>query len=157
MSWTSNKVRFAEDVSRTVLTGTRSYAFHHYQVYTGIRGGGDTDTGGGNTLTNREVLLNLDPRRNSLPYIYDTFAWEHCEADGYHFDDAWPAASSAGGNKSTQDIGDSVSNEEGLDLDRPNQSQSRTASGKNGARVVFRQGASRYPQFSAMKRAAGGD
>lgn len=38
-----------------------------------------------NTLTNREVLENLDPRNNRLSYIYDTFNWDHCVADGVDF------------------------------------------------------------------------
>lgn len=24
-----------------------------------------------------------------LTYVYDTFKWEHCKADGYDFEDAW--------------------------------------------------------------------
>lgn len=31
----------------------------------------------------------LDPRVNSLNYIYDTFEWTHCTADGYDMNDAW--------------------------------------------------------------------
>lgn len=50
---------------------------------TGIRG--DTY----NTRTNREILELLDPRINSMSYVYDTFKWDHCKADGYDFDDAW--------------------------------------------------------------------
>lgn len=40
-------------------------------------------------LTNREILAALDPRANSLSYVYDKFEWSHCEADGYDFNDAW--------------------------------------------------------------------
>ncbi|CAN0329747.1 unnamed protein product, partial [Hapterophycus canaliculatus] len=39
------------------------------------------------TLTNRELLAEFDPRVNSLPYVYDTFKWEHCSDDGFDFDD----------------------------------------------------------------------
>lgn len=63
-------------------------------VRSGIRStgveGGERDRGF--TLTNREVLQAFDPRINSLPYVYDTFRWEHCEAEGYNFEDAWHSA-----------------------------------------------------------------
>lgn len=48
----------------------------------------------GNILTNRELLQAFDARSNSLPYVYDTFKWTHCEADGFDFDDAWKTQAS---------------------------------------------------------------
>lgn len=49
--------------------------------------------GGGNNLSNREVLLALDPRVDSLPYVYDTFRWDHCAGEGFNFGDilTWSA------------------------------------------------------------------
>lgn len=47
----------------------------------------------GNNLTNREVLQALDPRFSSKNYIYDSFTWEHCAADGVLFKDIWENAS----------------------------------------------------------------
>ncbi|CAN0275670.1 unnamed protein product, partial [Hapterophycus canaliculatus] len=49
-----------------------------FTIKTGIRGNLDS----GNKLTNREALQAFDARSNSLPYVYDTFKWLHCEADG---------------------------------------------------------------------------
>lgn len=59
-----------------------------FEVQTGIR----SNNGAGNKLTNREAVQALDPRANTLSYIYDTFKWEHCAVDGYNFDDAWNIA-----------------------------------------------------------------
>lgn len=56
-----------------------------FTIKTGIRGNQEL----GNTLSNREALQAFDPRSNSLPYVYDTFKWTHCEADGVDFDAAW--------------------------------------------------------------------
>lgn len=41
----------------------------------------------GNTLTNRELLAALDPRQDSLTYIYDAFRWDHCMQKGFDFHD----------------------------------------------------------------------
>lgn len=60
-----------------------------FQVSTGIRHNDKM----GNKLTNREVLQAFDPRANEMSYVYDTFKWTHCEADGVDFDDAWKATS----------------------------------------------------------------
>lgn len=65
-----------------------------FQVRTQIRGHSD----GGNTLTNREAMAALDPRANSLTYIYDNFKWDHCMLDGIDFNDAWEDTSSAAAN-----------------------------------------------------------
>lgn len=59
-----------------------------FTIKTGIRGNLES----GNQLTNREALQAFDARSNSLPYVYDTFKWLHCEADGVNFDDAWETA-----------------------------------------------------------------
>ena len=56
-----------------------------FDIKTGIRGNPVL----GNDLTNREVLEALDPRFDSLPYVYDNFKWDHCLSEGYDFDDAW--------------------------------------------------------------------
>ncbi len=55
----------------------------------------------GNTLTNRELLQVLDPRSNSLSYVYDTFKWTHCESDGFDFDDAWTSKASTSEERRT--------------------------------------------------------
>lgn len=37
-------------------------------------------------LTNREILdLQLPHETKKLPYVYETFTWEHCESDGVTF------------------------------------------------------------------------
>ncbi|CAB1096465.1 TYR [Ectocarpus sp. CCAP 1310/34] len=59
-----------------------------FTVQTGIKG---SPLGGGNTMTNREVLAAFDPRINALPYVYDTFEWAHCAEDGFDLRDAWLA------------------------------------------------------------------
>lgn len=46
-------------------------------------------------LTNREVLAALDASVNMLPYVYDTFKWDHCLEAGVDFDDAWDTSSTA--------------------------------------------------------------
>uniref|UniRef100_UPI0039812771 hypothetical protein n=1 Tax=Salmonella sp. s58408 TaxID=3159701 RepID=UPI0039812771 len=40
-------------------------------------------------ITNREMLEVFDPRFDSMNYVYDTFKWDHCAAEGYDFNDAW--------------------------------------------------------------------
>eukprot|EP00752_Nemacystus_decipiens_P002258 g2139.t1 len=60
-----------------------------FEVKTGIKGNPRT----GNILTNRDVLAALDASVNMLPYIYDTFKWDHCLEDGVNFDDAWSMGS----------------------------------------------------------------
>ncbi|CBN79226.1 ortho-aminophenol oxidase [Ectocarpus siliculosus] len=61
-----------------------------FEVKTGVKG-----MENGNTLTNRELLQAFDARSNSVSYVYDTFKWTHCEADGFDFDDAWNGAAQA--------------------------------------------------------------
>lgn len=60
-----------------------------FQIKTGIKGNPVT----GNVLTNREVLAALDANVNMLPYVYDTFKWDHCLEAGVNFDDAWGTGS----------------------------------------------------------------
>ena len=38
-------------------------------------------------LSNAELMRAIDPRGSTLPYVYDTFKWEHCLGEGYDFDD----------------------------------------------------------------------
>lgn len=66
--------------------GLLEYDTDSFQIRSGIR---KDAAAGGNTLTNREVLAAIDPRLNSLSYVYDTFKWKHCEMDGYDFDALW--------------------------------------------------------------------
>lgn len=61
-----------------------------FTIKTGIRGSPEH----GNILTNREVLEAFDPRVDMLPYVYDTFEWAHCAADGFDFGDATDSAKS---------------------------------------------------------------
>lgn len=56
-----------------------------FKVQTGIRGFEE----GGNSISNRDLVKLLDPRINSMNYIYDNFEWKHCEADGINLDDTW--------------------------------------------------------------------
>ena len=37
--------------------------------------------------TNHEVLEMASPESPTLPYVYDTFEWNHCKDAGYDFDD----------------------------------------------------------------------
>lgn len=37
--------------------------------------------------TNHEVLEMASPENPTLPYVYDTFEWNHCKDAGYDFDD----------------------------------------------------------------------
>lgn len=50
-------------------------------------------------LNNREVLAAMDVSVNMLPYVYDTFKWEHCLDVGVDFDDAWGSGSSTAADK----------------------------------------------------------
>lgn len=61
------------------------------QIKTGIKGNLRT----GNLLTNREILAALDARIDMLPYVYDTFKWDHCLEVGVDFNDAWSSADSS--------------------------------------------------------------
>ncbi|CAN0363328.1 unnamed protein product [Pylaiella littoralis] len=56
-----------------------------FEIKTGIKG----NMGTGNNFTNREVLATMDANVNMLPYVYDTFKWDHCLGAGVDFDDAW--------------------------------------------------------------------
>jgi len=41
----------------------------------------------GYEFTNREYFEYLNPKKASLPYVYDNFQWKHCEALGYDIAD----------------------------------------------------------------------
>ena len=92
-----------------------------FMARTAIKG----DEVNGNSLTNREILLALDPRVNQLSYIYDTFEWPHCDLDGIHMSDTWNAEVA----------------------------EARKASGEN-KRATFEEGQLRYPLFGNFKRKA---
>lgn len=47
-----------------------------------------------NSISNRKILQLLDPRVSELNYIYDTFEWKHCAADGYDMNDVWNSTGS---------------------------------------------------------------
>ena len=49
----------------------------------------------GNTFNNREVLAAMNVDLNMLPYVYDTFKWDHCLEVGVDFNDAWSPGSGA--------------------------------------------------------------
>lgn len=51
------------------------------------------------TIANRDFLQLLDPRMNSMTYIYDTFEWKHCKIDGYDMSDAWDYSDKPGSSK----------------------------------------------------------
>jgi len=42
-------------------------------------------SGDGSSLTNEEMFAFLDPTNEALTYTYDSFAWAHCDAEGYAF------------------------------------------------------------------------
>ncbi|CAM9834525.1 unnamed protein product [Ascophyllum nodosum] len=92
-----------------------------FKTRTAIKG----EEEGGNSLTNREVLLVLDPRMNSLSYIYDTFEWPHCMQDGLDFNDAWPADGTKVSKRALK---------EGVE------------------RPTFKDGELRYPMYSAFRK-----
>ena len=100
-----------------------------FTVQTGIKG---TPEGGGNTLTNREVLAALDPRVDALPYVYDTFEWAHCAADGFDLKDAW----SAGGAADPSKHGAPRRDEHRQSID---------------GRTVFEKNAPRFPMYGALE------
>lgn len=58
-------------------------------IRSGIHYPWDSGSGNHSGLSNREVLEALDPRIDSLPYVYDNFEWPHCEAEGLDFDDTY--------------------------------------------------------------------
>lgn len=104
-----------------------------FTVRTGIRG---NPAEGGNTLTNAEALAAFDPRVNALPYVYDSFRWDHCSADGINMDDAWKQESvepsATGGDKGNA----------------PVPGDYKTGSG----RTIFEEGKPRYPMYSSLER-----
>lgn len=107
-----------------------------FQIRTGIRGDNDS----GNTLNNREILRLLDPRVNSLNYIYDTFEWKHCMDDGINFNDAFGDGESEGdgADRTGEDRTGTTSKDE----------EKKTGS---GIRPTFRQGGPKYPRYKVME------
>ena len=43
-----------------------------------------TDPADGHHYSNTELYGLMDPRNESMPYVYDTFKWSHCEEQGVH-------------------------------------------------------------------------
>ena len=82
-------VLLAEDVA-TSATGVASAAANAAAAATA-----DDDDGGGwrapgdggtpVTLTNAELYALASPAKAALPFVYDTFEWEHCAAQGIDF------------------------------------------------------------------------
>lgn len=56
-----------------------------FTIKTGLR----EDSKSSSIFSNREALKAFDPRINSLSYVYDTFEWDHCLAEGFDFNDSW--------------------------------------------------------------------
>ena len=46
-----------------------------------------TGAAAGQYYSNAELMRAIDPRGSTLPYVYDTFKWEHCLGEGHDFDD----------------------------------------------------------------------
>ena len=44
----------------------------------------------------------MNPSVNMLPYVYDTFTWDHCLSAGFDFDDAWGNTRDAWGSVSAE-------------------------------------------------------
>lgn len=122
-----------------------------FTVQTGIKGNAE---GGGNVLTNKQALAAFDPRVNGLSYIYDTFKWPHCEADGVNMSDAWMKASDSSSGLTKKE--GSSGGEEGS-VDHPGavkplagfSPQDRTTV---GGRTVFEKGTPRYPQYASLTK-----
>ena len=117
-----------------------------FTVQTGIKG---NVPGGGNVFTNREALAGLDPRINALPYVYDTFKWTHCEADGFNMDDAWAVGGSVGPNARAP-----AGSPDGGGAQRTGGAQREGAArdGKTvGGRTIIEKNAPRYPMYASLK------
>ena len=56
----------------------------------------------------------MDASVNMLPYVYDTFKWDHCLGAGIDFDDAWVTPSSDMAKKSSTGGPTSKKNEPSL-------------------------------------------
>ena len=41
-----------------------------------------------------ELYKVMDPNKDSMPYVYDSFEWEHCEGIGFDFRGGLPAGQS---------------------------------------------------------------
>lgn len=113
-----------------------------FTVQTGIKGG---PVGGGNTFTNREVLAALDPRINALSYVYDTFDWPHCTADGFDLKDAW-LANGETGSIPGREAGTPTAGQAGGDG-----ASARADHVSVGGRTVFEQGVPRFPMYGTLK------
>lgn len=110
-----------------------------FTVRTGIKGNPDE---GGNIFTNREALSAFDPRINSLPYVYDTFKWLHCEADGYNFNDAWTP-------RDAETDGPNVGNM-GLNAVTAGRIGAEPRATKRGNRAMFQKGVPKFPMYSGL-------
>lgn len=108
-----------------------------FTVRTGIRG---NPAEGGNTLTNAEALAAFDPRVNALPYVYDSFRWDHCSADGIRMEDAWTQGGSGG--KDARPAATDAKGGASVPGDR------KTA----GGRTIFEKGTPRYPVYDSLVR-----
>lgn len=124
-----------------------------FKVRTGIKG----NTVSGNVLTNREVLAAVDPRKNMLPYIYDTFKWDHCAEDGYNLDDAWATPESPA---SSADV-DSAADDKMLGKPSVHTANSKTSGPSKmggahrasaGGRPIFKKGGPRYPMYEHLMK-----
>ena len=116
-----------------------------FTVQTGIKG---NVPGGGNVFTNREALAGLDPRINALPYVYDTFKWTHCEADGFNMDDAWTVGGGVGPNARSP-----AGNPDGGGAQRTRVQSGGAAQDRKtaGGRTIIDKDAPRYPMYASLK------
>ena len=48
----------------------------------------------GGTMSLGELYKVMDPNKDSMPYVYDSFEWEHCEGIGFDFRGGLPAGQS---------------------------------------------------------------
>lgn len=75
----------------------------------------------------------MDASVNMLPYVYDTFRWDHCRDAGIDFDEAWEATSGAKKTKKTGSKSTSRPSFEGSELLGPASFRGiRKATGKGG-------------------------
>lgn len=68
---------------------------------------------GANTYSNRELVHFFDPTVDALNYIYDSFEWPHCAAQGFDFNELFADSSDEERGRHSEN----PSRAEGLDLD----------------------------------------
>ena len=71
--------------SRRVAGSTPGFDFSGVVIQAPAGSGFATGDEAGVFFTNRQMYDFLSPFSEDLPYVYDNFAWEHCDKEGYTF------------------------------------------------------------------------